>query len=168
MRLPLGVGFAVTLLASVAPARAAAIDLSAQADVFFSDPLRPDHFSATLKGNSCDDAEYTYTISRAGVELFRRVVPMAQIFQCDQVAHQSEETHWAALQILNGAVAAVRACDRGCGGPHAIGCWVAPNFERLQKADASLMCFATGSEASACVAYDPEAKAVVEVRRHSD
>jgi hypothetical protein len=57
--------------------------------------------------------------------------------------------------------------DRQCH-PKAIGCWVAPSFEKLQRLNAPLVCFVTGRESDSCVAYDPETKAVVEVRKTSE
>lgn len=161
-------GVLVALLAGVQPAEAMTIDLSTQADVYFSSPSSPDHVSAILKGTSCSDAVFTFSVQRDGVQLFKREVPMSQILSCDWVVGQPDQAQWATLHILNGAVAVVRACDRGCSGPRPIGCWVAPIFERLQKANAPLMCFTTGSEASACVAYDPETHSVIEVRRYSE
>ena len=168
MRRLVGASIAAIVLASLASAGGALIDLSASSEVFLTDPSHADHLSATLKGHSCEDAVFTFTIRHEAVELFRREVPMAQIFQCDWVVHQPENAQWAVLHVLNGAVSLVRASDRGCFQLRPIGCWVSPSFDRLQKANAALMCFSTGSEASSCVAYDPEIKAITEVRRYSE
>lgn len=161
-------GVLVGLAVGGSSAEAAPIDLSTRADVYFSNPDSPDQVSATLTGASCDDAVFAYSVHRDGVRLFRRVVPMRDVLPCDWLARHPEQGHWAMLHVLNGAVSLVRASDRGCGGPRPTGCWAAPIFEGLQKANAPLMCFSTGTEASSCVGYDPDSQTVVEVRRYSE
>ena len=158
----------ILMLAALRTARAEVIDLSAQSDAYFSNPLKADRVAATLRGRSCADAVFSVTIESNGVRLFERTIPVARILSCEWFRRAPDEARWAAIHLVNSAIAPLRASDRHCSPSRAIGCVASPVLERLQRANVPLLCFATGSESSSCVSFDPEAKAVVEVWRYSE
>ena len=162
------IGMLVLLLPASVAVCSESVDLKAESNVYFSSNVNSDKVTAAMTGASCDDAEFTVTIQSRDTTLFRRAIPMSSIIPCDRYRREPEQARWWAAHVVNGAVSLVRASDRSCNGPRAIGCWESPSLERLRRASLPLLCFSTNSEGSSCVAYDPEAKAVIEAWRYSE
>jgi hypothetical protein len=141
------------------------IDFSATSQVYFSSPSAHDTVTAVLSGADCLGAEFVVTIEQRGGRRFRRAIPMGEILPCDWYQREPDAGRWSAAHIVNRSVAPVRADERDCAGPRSIGCWTSPEFDRLRRANAPLVCFPSGSESGSCVAFDPESKSVVEAMR---
>ena len=153
---------------SVLSGHLATADIDARApraEVYFSDTTNRDEVVATVKGRDCQTAVFSLSIRRADGDLFRREIPLHDIAWCNP----PDEVHLRRFVagLVNEAVSVKRSADLGCRRPM-IGCWEAPALARLKRVSAAVLCFWTGPEDFACVAYDPDVGEVVEVTRYSE
>jgi hypothetical protein len=145
-------------------ADAATIDWEARSEVYFSSQARTDQIIAAIRGSTCEDAVFTVAIRSGSKNVFNRSIPLRDIVHCEE--RGGEEFRQSSISIVNSAIAPVSASDRSCGPPP--GCWEAPTFKEMQRANVPLVCFPTGPENSVCVAFVPEGQRVVEVWRYDE
>lgn len=152
------------LLATAAIAAGDPIEVHVSRWGHFSSTEAEDEIAATLTAPNCESAELVIEIRKRSTTLFRRAVPLDELYPCERWDAEPAEARSRASRIVNELVAFVPADSRRCWDPRGevVGCVEAPFLRKLREANASLVCFPTGAEAGSCVGFHPESGTVVE------